>query len=78
MKQSQDYLMLGWVPRYLVDDLVKVIAQSPGRIAARVVRVNPPPAPANQRVLVELTGSLPADYEPMSGPDFQLLRPASS
>ena len=74
--QSQDYVMLGWAPRYLVDDLVKVIVKAPDRIAARVVRVNPPPAPANQRVLVELAGSLPVDYEPMSGPDFQLLRPS--
>lgn len=39
-------------------------------LEARVIRVNPPPAPANRRLLVELTGKLPEDAEPMSGPDF--------
>lgn len=72
--ESQDYVMLGWTPRYLVIDLIKAIVESPRGIAARVVRVNPAPAPSNQRVLVELKGSLPASYEPMSSSDFQLLR----
>ena len=72
--QSPDYVMLGWTPRYLVADLIKAIVESPKRVAARVVRMNPTPAPSNQRVLVELKGSLPANYEPMSGPDFQPLR----
>jgi len=72
--ESSDYVMLGWTPRYLVFDLIKAIVESPTRISARVVRVNPAPAPSNQRVLVELKGSLPANYEPMSGSDFQLLR----
>jgi hypothetical protein len=71
--QTNDYVMLGWTPRYLVFDLLKAIVESPTRAAARVVRVNPAPAPSNQRVLIELKGSLPAEYEPMSGPDFQLL-----
>lgn len=69
--ESADYAMLGWAPRYLVGDLIKAIAGSPTRIRACVVRVNPSPAPTNQRVLVELAGSLPVNYEPMSGSDFQ-------
>ena len=72
--ESEDYAMLGWAPRYLVKDLLQAIIASPTQVAARVVRVNPTPAPVNQRVLVELEGSLPAHYEPMSGSDFQLLR----
>jgi hypothetical protein len=72
--QSNDYAVLGWAPRYLVGDLMKAIVESPEHISARVVRVNQPPAPINQRVLVELKGSLPINYEPMSSRDFQLLR----
>lgn len=72
--ESEDYAMLGWTPRYLVKDLLQVIIGSPTQVSARVVRVNPAPAPSNQRVLVELKGALPSDYEPMSGSDFQLLR----
>ena len=71
---SQDYVMLGWAPRYLVSDLVRAISESPEQISARVVRVNPSPAPASQRVLVELKGLLPERYEPMASQDFQLLR----
>jgi hypothetical protein len=74
--QSGDYVMLGWAPRYLVKDLTDAIAESPAKIAVQVVKVNPAPAPTNQRVLVELKGFLPNHRELMSGPDFQLLHPA--
>jgi hypothetical protein len=70
--QTLDYFMIGWAPRYLVSDLVRAIALSPGDYGARVVRVNPAPAPSKQRLLVELTGRWP-DYEPMSDGDFEPL-----
>lgn len=70
--QTQDYYVIGWAPRYLVDDLVRAIALSPGDYGAKVVRINPAPAPSKQRLLVELTGRWP-DYEPMSSGDFELL-----
>jgi hypothetical protein len=62
--QSEDYHMIGWAPRYLVNDLIHAIALSPGDYSAKVVRINPAPAPSKQRLLVELTGRWP-DYEPM-------------
>ena len=55
---SEDYVMLGWAPRYLVADFKKSIAHNLP-VSARVVQVNPPPAPLNQRVLVEFTRTLP-------------------
>ena len=70
--QTQDYYMIGWAPRYLVGDLVHAIAQSPGEYSAKVVRINPAPAPSKQRLLVELRGRW-ADYEPMTKGDFELL-----
>ena len=72
--QMTDYHMIGWAPRYLVTDLVTAIAHAPGDYGARVVRVNPVPAPSRQRVLIELSGHWPHDYEPMSADEFQLLR----
>ena len=71
--QSEDYHVLGWAPRYLLDDLEQAIEASPDAVKGRVVRINPPPAPANQRVLIELTGTLPANHDPMSADDFQLI-----
>jgi hypothetical protein len=73
IETANDYHMLGWAPRYLVTDLLKAMAESPGAISARVLRLNPEPAPANQRVLVELTGRFAEGYRPMSGHDFQPL-----
>jgi len=71
--QTYDYHVLGWVPRYLIEDLKQAIQESPDAVKGRVVRVNSPPAPANQRVLVELSGRLPKGHVPMSAPDFQLI-----
>jgi len=67
---SEDYQMLGWTPRYLVDDLVHAVATAPV-LQAKVVRVNEPGVPVNQRVLVEMSGSLPPAVEPMSSEQFQ-------
>lgn len=71
--ETQDYHMVGWAPRYLIGDLKKAIDDSPEAVIGIVVRVNPAPAPANQRILVELTGRMPAGHSPMSDPDFQLI-----
>jgi hypothetical protein len=71
--QTEDYYMIGWAPRYLVTDLVQAIAHAPGMYTAKVVRVNPAPAPSRQRLLVELTGFWPDQYVPMTGPDFETL-----
>jgi hypothetical protein len=70
--QTEDYLMAGWAPRYLIDDLLQAIACHP-LLMATLIRVNAIPAPPNQRLLIELSGRLPKGCEPMSGPDFQPL-----
>jgi hypothetical protein len=70
--QTTDYHMIGWAPRYLVGDLVSAIAKAPGDYEAKVVQVNPVPAPSKQRLLLELRGHWP-DYEPMTTADFKPL-----
>ena len=64
--------MIGWSPRYLVRDLIKVINAHPD-VSASVVRVNEYGAPLARRILVELKGRLPAGHEPMSGGQFELI-----
>ena len=66
--QTQDYQMIGWAPRYLLNDLIEAMAESPN-YSARVVKVNPQPAPLRQRALIEMRG-LWAKHEPMSSEDF--------
>lgn len=70
--QTADCYMIGWAPRYLVRDLIKVINTHPD-VSASVVRVNEYGAPLARRILIELRGRLPADYEPMSGGQFELI-----
>jgi hypothetical protein len=73
--QTADYHMIGWTPRYLVADLFKAIETSSEKIQARIVKINPNPAPSQQRVLVEMSGNWPPDYDPMSSEDFQDINP---
>lgn len=71
LQDGRDYLMLGWAPRYLVNDLLRAMSDAPSQIRARVVRLNPEPAPHNQRLLVELEGRFPESYHPMTSREFQ-------
>jgi len=71
--QTTDYHMIGWAPRYLVKDLVHAIAAAQGDCSAKVVQINPVPAPSKQRVLLELSGHWPMNYKPMATEEFKPL-----
>jgi hypothetical protein len=45
--QTTDYHVIGWAPRCLVNDLVQAMARAAGEYAAKVVRINPSPAPSS-------------------------------
>lgn len=66
---TEDYTVIGWAPRYLVEDLVECIPQKP-EIEATVARINSDDAPPNQRVLVNFSGKVRDGHQPMSSPDF--------
>ncbi len=70
--QTHDHHMIGWSPRYLVPDLIAAI-NSNTKVSAKVVQVNEYGAPLARRILIELSGNLPADYVPMSSPEFRVL-----
>jgi len=73
LETPDDYHMLGWAPRYLVKDLFHAICEAPDDIRATVVKVNPSPAPAKQRILIEIQGRWQEAYNPMSSPEFEPL-----
>ena len=73
LQTADDYHMIGWAPRYLVADMLNAMSESSDELNASVLRVNPPPAPHNQRVLIQLEGRFPSSFEPMSGPQYQPL-----
>jgi len=78
MLHTQDYHTIGWSPAYLAHDLVKGLANSPNasEITAKVVKVNPAPAPSKQRVLVELSARFPVGYTPLNEEQFELIIPS--
>lgn len=69
---TQDYYVVGWAPRYFVHDLMVAMVESKGDYEARVVRVNPAPHPASQRLLIEMKSRW-EKHEPMSGREFEPL-----
>jgi hypothetical protein len=67
--QTEDYVMIGRAPRYLVQDLAAATRAAAG---VKVVRADPVPAPAKQRLLVELRGDRP-DEPRMRTEEFEPL-----
>ncbi|NWG38725.1 MAG: DNA-binding protein [Hydrogenophilaceae bacterium] len=67
---TEDYQIVGWTPRYLVNDILELV-KTYQDIRAHVVRVNEIDAPMARRVMIQLAGKLPEKYEPMSGEIFQ-------
>ncbi|MDL5054667.1 DNA-binding protein [Oscillatoria laete-virens NRMC-F 0139] len=69
---TDDYQMIGWAPRYLVEDLIRCVPNAP-ELSAKIARINAPTAPLNQRILIDYTGRAPEGTQPMSTPDFEPL-----
>jgi hypothetical protein len=69
---TEDYEMIGWAPRYLVEDLVRCVPYAP-ELSAEIARINSDDAPYNQRIMIDYAGRAPEGHEPMTTPDFQPL-----
>ena len=71
---KQDMFLVGYCPRFLSGDILKLM-DKPGNSPLIVVeRVNPPPAPFQFRILCKLRMKWPAGFKPFSGPEYQPLR----
>lgn len=68
--QSTDGHIMGWVPRYLVSDLVGAMVEFT-ELTATVIRSNSQEAPLARRLLIEMAGRLPASVVPMNSADFK-------
>jgi hypothetical protein len=63
--QSEDYKVLGWCPRFLVDDLTKALLAEICPFEVKVLQLNSAQTPSERRLLVELSGCFPRDFSPM-------------
>jgi hypothetical protein len=64
---------IGFVPRYLCQDVHAVLSAAGEQAHARVQRVNLPPTPAQFRVLCSLDAPWPEGFRPLANPDFEAL-----
>lgn len=70
--QTREGHLMGWAPRYLVDDLRDALLTH-STISATVRRINILGAPFARRVLVALQGGVSAAFEPMTSDEYRVL-----
>ncbi len=68
--RTGDRHLIGFVPRYYVADLSRVLSERP---TFTVERINPPPAPTQQRVLCRVDGPWRSSAPPLSDGDYRPL-----
>ncbi len=69
--QTIDRAPVGYCPRYLLPDIRTVVAECVFPCEFEIVRVNPPPAPLQFRLLCRMTGCWPNGFVPMRTAEFQ-------
>ncbi len=67
---TDDDCLIGYVPGYLLEDAY-TLQNACGILQARVARLNPPPTPIQQRLLLRLDGCWPDRFVPYSTPRYQ-------
>lgn len=68
---SGDRYLVGYCPRYLLDDIFKVLEEESVMSEVTVERVNPAPAPQQVRLLCRLTAPWPKGFRPFEGQKYQ-------
>jgi hypothetical protein len=71
--RTEDVVIVGYMPMYLLDDMHKLLKDSPGAVSVTVAQLNPLPAPAHHRLLCHLEAQWHGNSEPFSGEQFQPL-----
>ena len=68
--RTGDYCCVGFIPRYLLDDVWKLL-ENGDQLSVTVEQINRPPAPVQQRVLCRLSAEARCGFLPCSGEEFQ-------
>lgn len=65
MLRTEDYSLLGYCPRYLLDDLLPILQQFPHSVEVTVEKINLHPAPLKMRLLCHMIIKK-SDFKPFS------------
>jgi hypothetical protein len=71
---ERDLYIVGYVPRYLRGDILKLMQLSASPQIA-LERVNPSPAPVQFRVLCRALAPWPEGFQPFSEPEYEAIMP---
>ena len=72
MLRTKDFYLLGFCPRYLLDDVFSLLQNNSNLVEVKVERVNLPPAPLSMRLLVSLIVK-DESYKPFSSGMYEPL-----
>ncbi|MBE9007999.1 HIRAN domain-containing protein [Fortiea sp. LEGE XX443] len=68
---TEDHHIVGYCPRYLVDDVFQLKNRNPELVKVHVERINPAPTPLQLRLLCNMTTEWPQEFHPYSGQEYQ-------
>ena len=69
--RTEERHSIGYCPRYLAAELVKILQQKPQSVCACVERVNPAPTPIQFRLLCSMTAQWNDNFSPFKSQDYQ-------
>ncbi|MBE9198508.1 MULTISPECIES: HIRAN domain-containing protein [unclassified Nodularia (in: cyanobacteria)] len=68
---TEDHHIVGYCPRYIVDDVFQLKNKNPELVKVQVERVNPAPTPLQLRLLCSMTAEWHEDFHPFSSQEYQ-------
>jgi hypothetical protein len=68
---TQDHHIVGYCPRYIVDDVFKLNHENSQLVKVNVERVNPVPTPLQLRLLCNMTAEWYEEFRPFSSQEYQ-------
>lgn len=71
--RTKNLHIVGFCPRYLVQDFFELVCQFPHKVKISVERINPPPTPLQYRLLCNLTAEWSEDFHPFSSSSYQAI-----
>jgi len=68
---TDDHHIVGYCPRYILDDVLQLKNKNPELVKVHVERVNPAPTPLQLRLLCNIIAEWPQDFHPYSSQEYQ-------
>ncbi|MBU7581324.1 MAG: DNA-binding protein [Nostoc sp. TH1S01] len=68
---TDDHHIVGYCPRYILDDVLQLKDKNPELVKVYVERVNPAPTPLQLRLLCNIIAEWPQDFHPYSSQEYQ-------